>query len=668
MAETQQKRVQGLSYFIVFLWSALALLLCLNQVFSLRIFGFYPVGYEYYFIGLYLPICFLISPAMKRDAFKIPWYDWALFILCVVVCCYLGYNGLKIIDSGWEYKAPLVPTVAGFFLILLCLEAVRRMGGLPLFIICFIFAFYPMYSQYMPKMFWGPSKSFLETVWAHSMGAEGIIGIALKMAGHLLPGFIFFGVAMVSTGGGKFFMDFANALLGRTRGGPAKVCVMGSGFFGMISGSVVANISTIGTITIPVMKKIGYPAVYAAAIETCASTGGCLMPPVMGAAAFLIAAFLSVSYWEVCKAAFLPAVLFYLCLLFQVDQFAARNKIKGLDKSEIPRIWDTLKTGWFHLFSIAALIYFLLYLRVESWGPFFATAFCIIFSMFQAETRLNWKKFAAFIVETGRLMGFIVAILASIGLIVGSLSVTGVGNAFARELVLAAGGNIILMLLFGTFASFILGMGMTVTACYIFLAVILVPALVQSGLNPMGSHLFVMYWGMVSYITPPVALGAITAAALAGSNPMRTGYRAMRLGITLYILPYLFVLNPSLLGQGPVSTVLLDATTAIIGVAFISSALENWVYGIGTVNIGNRILICISGLLFLYPNWKWSLIGLAVAGIVYIPHLINKREEGKNDKDTGGTKRGSNEANEELRKKEGAGSNLVGKLPRPADF
>lgn len=632
MAETQQKRVQGLSYFIVLIWSALALLLCVNQIFSLRIFGFYPVGYEYYFIGLYLPICFLIYPAMKRDTFKIPWYDWALFILCVVVSCYFGYNGLRLIDLGWEYKAPLMPTVAGGLLILLCLEAVRRTGGTALFVICFIFAFYPMYSEYMPKMFWGPSKSFLETICSHSMGAEGIIGTPLKMAGHLLPGFIFFGVAMVSTGGGKFFMDFANAILGWTRGGPAKVCVIGSGFFGMISGSVVANISTIGTMTIPVMKKTGYPAVYAAAIETCASTGGCLMPPVMGTAAFLIAAFLGISYWEVCKAAFIPAVLFYLCLIFQVDQFAVRHKIKGLDKSQIPRILTTLKTGWFHLFSIAALIYFLLYLRVESWGAFYATACCLLFSMFQKETRLGWKKFADFVVECGRLLGFIVAILAAIGLIVGSLSVTGVGNSFARELVLAAGGNVIFILLFGTIASFILGMGMTVTACYIFLAVILVPALTQCGLNPLGSHLFVLYWGMVSYITPPVALGAITAAAIAGSHPMRTGFLAMKLGITLYILPYLFVFNPSLLGQGPVSTILIDATTAIIGIGFISSALENWVYGIGMVSPIYRILICISGILFLYPSWKLSLCGLVVAGVVYIPHLI----KGKSDMSTGG--------------------------------
>jgi TRAP transporter 4TM/12TM fusion protein len=620
-----QKRLQGLPYFIVLVWSSLALLICINQVFSLRIGGFFPVGYNYYFLGLYLPICFLIYPAVKKDADRIPWYDWMIFLICFLSSVYLGFNGLNIIDLGWEYKAPLLPTIAGTMLILFSVEAIRRTGGKPLFFICLVFAFYPMYAGYMPAMFWGPTKSLLQTIWAHSLGVESIIGIPIRMAGHLLPGFIFFGVAMLATGGGRFFMAFANSLLGHTRGGPAKVSIVASGFFGSISGSVVSNVITTGAMTIPSMKRAGYPPNYAGAIEACASTGGCFMPPIMGAAAFLIATFLNIPYITVCKAALLPAILYYGALIFQVDNYAARTGLRGMDKSQIPSVWSTLKQGWFYLFAFAALIYALIYLRVEAWAPFYATGLLIACAMIKKETRFSWRSFCDFIIETGRLMAYIVAILAAVGLIVGSLSITGVGNSFARELVLAAHGNIVFLLIFGTITSFILGMGMTVTACYIFLAVVLVPALVEVGLHPLGSHLFVMYWGMISYITPPVALGAITAAGIAGSNPLSTGFRAMRLGSVIYILPYLFVLKPALIMSGPAMTVMIAAISAIIGIAMIASALEKWVYTIGPVSAVSSVFMGISGVLLLYPDWHTDLIGLGVAVSTYLPLKLKKK-------------------------------------------
>jgi len=616
--EDSSGRIKDFSYYVVLIYSAFALFLTVNQIFSLRTFDFYPVGYNYYFLSVYLPIVFLFNPAMKMHANRIPWYDWVFFAVSCVSAVYLGFHALESIDGGWEYKAPLIPTICGTALLILSIEAVRRAGGKILFFVCVFFGLYPIFAERMPAMFWGPNKTVIETIWAHSMGFESLIGIVMRMCANLLPGFIIFGVAMLCTGGGKFFMDFASALLGTSRGGPAKVAVVASGFFGSISGSVVSNVITTGSMTIPTMKRTGYPPHYAAAVEACASTGGCFMPPIMGAAAFLIAAFMQIPYVMVCKAALIPALLYYGALLFQVDNFAARNKLVGVDKSEVPGLWDTLKVGWFYLFAFVVLLYFMIWVRVDAWAPFFATVPLLVFAMFRKETRFTVKTFCDFVVETGRLMSFIVALIAAIGLIVGSLSISGVGNSFSRELVVAAGGNVVLLLAMGTIASFILGMGMTVSACYIFLAVVMVPALVEIGLHRLGCHLFVMYWGMLSYITPPVALGAITAAGIAGAHPMKTGFYSMRLGSVVFVLPYMFVFSPEMLLEGSASAILITAGTAFAGVWLIASAFEGWLYTIGAISLFTQIVIGACGILTFIPNYYTSAAGVVGAVITFV--------------------------------------------------
>ena len=616
-----------LTYWVLLIYSGLAFLLSLNQIFSLHLFGFHPFGYRYYFLAFYIPLVFLFYP-LKATTKGESWaliVDWCLFIITTIACIYLGFHNQMSIDYGWEYRAPVVPLIFGCIVLVSALEAVRRVGGKVLFVICIFFGLYPVFADHMPAMLWGPSRSLMQTVSAHTMGLESIVGIVMRMCSDLLPGFIIFGVAMVATGGGKFFMDFASALLGTTRGGPAKVSVVASGFFGSISGSVVSNIITTGSMTIPTMKRAGYPPAFAAAVETCASTGGCFMPPIMGAAAFLIATFMNISYIEVCKGALIPAILFYAALLFQVDAFAARNKIHGLSRSELPSLASTLKTGWFYLFAFVVLIYTLIWIRIEAWAPYYATGVLLVCAMFRKETRFTLKTFAEFIIETGKLMSFIVGVLAAVGLVVGSLSITGVGNSFSRELVLLAGGNVILLLAMGTIVSFVLGMGMTVSACYIFLAVVMVPALVESGLNPLGCHLFVMYWGMLSYITPPVALGAITAAGVAGSDPIATGFRAMRLGSVVFILPYFFVFAPSLLMQGPATIVLVTFVTGLLGIYFLAAGLEGWLYGLGAIGAFSRVLIGVAGILLFVPHLQMSLIGLGAGILLYLFLYLQKR-------------------------------------------
>jgi TRAP transporter 4TM/12TM fusion protein len=609
-----KSRISGFSYALAALMSSLGTLLCINQLFHLNLFGFMPIGnaYYYYILMFYLSLSFLFFPAGKRDAHRMPWYDWGLFVLCIVTTLYLALNAYNILTKGWEYVAPALPTVAGGVLWLLGLESVRRTGGFGLCMICLVFSLYPLYADYMPGFLWGSSFSLVEAARYHAMGVESIIGIPTRVVGNLLVGFIILGVALVSSGGGKFFMDFALSLMGHTRGGAAKVSVLSSAFMASLSGSVISNVVTTGSMTIPAMKRTGYSARWAAAVEACASTGGSIMPPIMGAAGFLIASFLNVPYVKVMWAAFFPASLYYITLLLQVDAHAAGVGMGGLPREELPNIWATLRTGWFFLGSLVLLIFILMYMRTEAWAPFYVMIFLFGCAMLRKETRYDWKKFVYFLVQSGRLLAQLTGILAGIGLIMGAMSGTGVANSFSRELVLFAGGNTALLLIFGALTSFVLGIGMTVTACYVFLAIVLVPALAEVGLNQMGCHLFVLYWGCLSYITPPVALGAITAAALAGSEPMRTAVLSMRLGSAKYILPFLFVLNPAMILNGPVSEILLAVPTALAGCVLLAASLEGYLYFWGQLSWPGRAFVFSSGFLLLYPHWAADVGGVAV--------------------------------------------------------
>jgi len=625
---TSGPRLNKAAYAIIVIFSTLGVLVAINQLFHLKLGGFMPIGtaYYYYILATFLSITYLIFPARKGDRSGVPWYDWALFGLCIVVNLYLAANAYNILTKGWEYVAPPMPTAAAFVLWGLALEGVRRAAGTSLFIICLGFSFYPLYGDYLPGMLWGSPFSLTETARYHAMGVESIIGIPTRVVGNLLVGFIIFGVALVSSGGGKFFMDFAMSLMGGSRGGAAKVAVISSAFMASLSGSVISNIVTTGSMTIPAMKKSGYSPTYAGAIEACASTGGTIMPPIMGAAGFLIASFMAVPYSEVMLAAFFPAVLYYLTLLLQVDDHAAKANIGGLPKDQLPGFLKTIRQGWFFLGSIFLLIFILVYIRIESWAPFYTMIFLFACAMIKRETRYNWKKFCGFLFESGKLMGQITAILAGVGLIVGALSGTGVANSFSRELVMLAGGNYILLLVFGAITSFVLGIGMTVTACYVFLAIVLVPALVKVGLDPMACHLFVLYWGCLSYITPPVALGSITAATLAGSKPMPTGWLSMKLGSAKYIVPFFFALNPALIMHGTPWELTLAIVTALLGCVLLAGSLEGWIYVFGKLNLVQKVLAFIAGFTLMYPSWQATVVGLAalVAFIIFSKMFIKQ--------------------------------------------
>ncbi|WP_372972746.1 TRAP transporter permease [Marinobacter sp.] len=618
--EPKAGRLRGAGYWAIILLGSLGLLMAINQTFNLKLLGFEPLGnaYLYYLIGIFLAAAYIAFPAWKGATDKVSWYDWPLAGLALICAGYLGYHGLTMINFGWEFEAPVEATVLSGILLVLILEGVRRCGGWPLLFVALFFGTYPLYADSMPGFLWGNQYTLPEIIRAHVIGVESVIGIPMQVVAQLVIGFVVFGAALTATGGGEFFMQFATSLMGKSRGGPAKVSVLSSGIMGSLSGSVISNILTTGPITIPTMKKTGYPAHYAGAVEACASTGGTLMPPVMGAVAFIMASFLGVPYAEIMIAAFLPALLFYLALIFQVDIYAARRGLKGLPESEIPNLWETLKDGWPYLLALFMLIYMLLVMRLEAYAPYYATVVLLGISMFKRNHRLNLKRALAFMQDLTTSVANLVAILAGIGLVVGGLSYTGVAGAFSRELLLYADGSIPLMLIAGAVTSFVLGMGMTVSACYIFLSILLAPALVNAGLNPLASHLFILYWGMLSYITPPVSLAAITAAGVANAKAGRTGVYAMRLGGILFILPFLFVINPSLILQGEISKILTSAFTAITAIWLLSSAMEGYLYRIGVLAWPSRILVLAAGGALIYPELMTDLIGFGLIAVIYL--------------------------------------------------
>ncbi|MCF8483013.1 MAG: TRAP transporter fused permease subunit [Rhodospirillum sp.] len=601
-------------------------LLNINQVFNLRFFVDYQTldtSYYYALIGLFLTVVFLTCPAHRRFAGMGPrWFDWCLAIATVAVLGYCSWNGRLVAQEGWNIVPPKEAVVVAALCCLLSLEAVRRTGGGILFFICLLFGSFPLYAEHLPGFLWGPSSTLEELVAAHVFDTESLIGTPVRVVAGTLVGFLLFGCALVATGGGGFFMDLSTALMGRNRGGAAKVAILSSGFFGSLSGSVISNIVTTGQITIPTMKRIGYPATYAGAIEACASTGGTLMPPVMGAVAFIMAEYLNITYAEVALAALVPALLFYIALILQVDNYAARMALGGQGEEEIPSLKEALKSGWHFLMALALLVYLLVATGLEARAPFYATLALIVMNTVLRGTAGLLAQAIETLRGTIQAVANLIGLLCGIGLIVGALSFTGVGGAFSRELLALADGNTALLLIFGAITSFFLGMGMTVSACYIFLAVVLGPALINAGLDPVASHLFILYWGMLSYITPPVALAAVTASSISGASALRTGVLSMRLGLINFILPFVFVLTPTLILHGDWLSIAHDVGTAVLAIWLMAVAFEGWLYGRGAIGVPSRVLALAAAAGLLVPGTYSDLVGLGLlAGAYLIPTL-----------------------------------------------
>ena len=596
---------------VIIVTGVLAILLALNKILNLGFFVNYTLldnAYLYWLAALLVGTVFLFIPAGPRARIDgVPWYDVMLYLLSIGVFGYFAFNAHSILTEAWEFMAPTTAIWVAVIGWAMLLEATRRAGGTALFVVVALVSLYPVFAAQMPGPISGLPQPFTTTAAYHFASSESVLGIPTRAFGELVIGFVMFGAVLQYTGAATFFNNIAFALFGVVRGGPAKVSIFASGLMGSVSGSVVSNVLTTGVVTIPAMKRTGFSPAYAAGVEACASTGGVLMPPIMGATAFVMASFLGIPYSQVVLAALIPSLLFYFGLFIQIDSYAAKNGLRGLPRSELPSIMRTFAEGWQYIFVFVLLVWMLLVLQQEAVAPFYATALLLVINQAWRRHRLSWKKFASLLEGVSKSLSELAALLAGVGLIIGALSVTGLAGTLANDLVYLAGNNVYVLLVMGALTSFIFGMGMTITACYIFLAIVLAPPLVAAGFDPVAVHLFMMYWGMVSFITPPVALAAFVAAGLAGASPLKVGFQSMRLGSTMYFVPFFFVLNPALIMRGEPAEIAVVVTTAFIGILLIASAFEGYMVGFG--RLGHhaagwmaRVLVFFGGLMMALPG------------------------------------------------------------------
>jgi TRAP transporter 4TM/12TM fusion protein len=580
-------------------------------------------------LGLTLAIVFIRFPANdSKERLSIPWYDAALAGLGFGAAVFLLFNYSDIENNPFEMR-PTMFWISAIFLPLIW-EALRRTAGWSLTIIFSFFVVYAFVGHFVPgEMLKGVEQEPYRLVAELGTNNASLFGLPLKIIVLTVVLFIWMGQLLLHTGASEWFTDLAAALMGRSRGGSAKIAVVASGFFGSISGSAVANVASTGVITIPLMQQAGYDRKSAGAIEAVASTGGQIMPPIMGAAAFLMAEILELDYTEIILAALIPAGLYYLAVFVQVDLEAAKNKIAPLPKDRIPAIGRVMKEGWFFMLPYVLLVYTLFSLNLPPqeaafWAAISVAVVSIVFGY--KGKRITPAQLWDSIAGCGKSSADIITIGAMAGLIISILDRTGLGQALTLILASVGEDSIFLLLVLTAIVSILLGMGMPTSAIYLLLATMIAPSLVKLGINPIAAHMFVLYFGLMSMITPPVAIAAFAAASLSGAKPMETGFTAVRLGWIAYVIPFVFVLSPALLWQGSAFAIASGALTAVLGVWIASCGLIGYMFG--PLGMISRILFFVAGILLLLPadaiphgllvNSLGAAIGAALLGKDYL--------------------------------------------------
>src|SRR5919197_1285844 len=541
-------------------------------------FAFFNEQYLGLFLGLGLaPVFLAVRATAWGPVDRVPWYDW---LGCAGALAVGGY--VMVFYPTIAYTLGILTwdkLVLGGLAIVLVLEGVRRLAGSALMWIAVGCLLYAKFAWLLPGVLYAKGSSWGRIVAYLYLDANGILGVPLAVTATIVVAYIFFGQALSAVGGDRFLTDLAMAAMGRYRGGPAKMAVVSSSLYGMVSGSAVANVVVDGAITIPMMKRSGYPAHLAAAIEAVASNGGQIMPPVMGAAAFLIAEYLGIPYGEVALAAAIPACLYYLALFVQVDLEAAKNGIVGLPRAELPTFRTVIRQGWVFLVPLLVLLYTLMIDRWEAGrAGMLAVVTTFVVGAFQKATRPTWRGILLAIESTGRTMLDLVAITTLAGIVIGALQLSGLTSKLPLMLVSMAGGNVLVLLGLTAIVSILLGMSLPTTVVYITLAVLVGPALAQLGIVPLAAHLFLFYFGMLSLITPPDCLATYAAAAIAKSDFWKTGWAGMRLGIVAYIVPFVFVFHPALIGQGSWVEIVAATFTASIGVILLGVGCAGYLF------------------------------------------------------------------------------------------
>ncbi len=524
-------------------------------------------------------------------------YDFLIIISIIFVQLWTTWDvETFMMRYGDKYIGDII---VGSILIFLVLDGTRRAVGWAMVFVAGFFMLHALYAHKFFGFFYGPPTRLAKYIDTLFMTSDGIYGIPLYVASTYIVLFIIFGAILIRSGVGRFFVDLAISLTGHRTGGPAKAAVVASGMTGTVYGSAVANVVTTGSFTIPLMKNYGYRPRFAAAVEACASSGGQITPPIMGAAAFIMAEFLEAPYSYVILAAIIPAFLYFVTIYFMVHVEAEKHGIEKIDKSMLPNVVDVLKSGWHMLLSLVVLIALLIYGYTAMKAGFWAIISVIFLSFFKSNTRMSViDLLGAF--ESGIKSTVPVTIAcACAGIIIGSVFVSGLGLKFTQSVIDLSGGMLFPLLCLTAISAIILGMGMTTTAVYITVAALIVPSLIQAGVTPIAAHMFAFYFGVVSTITPPVALASFAGAAIAKSPPMATAVESSKVGIAKYIVPFAFIYNPALLMEGSYWISLYSLLSVLLAYWSMTLGLEGYLNK--PLNVYTRIIAFISSILLLLP-------------------------------------------------------------------
>ena len=578
-------------------------------------------------LAIALALVFLTYRARKGGAARVPWFDLVAAVLGMAAALYVAYD-YRALSDAIAFR-PLHGVIIGSILLVLVFEGLRRSSGNVLAIILIVFIAYGFFGYLLPGDFQGRQVSPNGLLIYLALDVNGVFGSVFGVAATVVISFLFFGALLGRSGGASFFTDLAIAAFGRFRGGAAKIAIIASSLFGTISGNAVSNVVATGIVTIPMMKNSGYKPHHAGAIEAVSSTGGQLMPPIMGAAAFIMAEMLGRPYSDIVVAATVPAILYYAALFIQADLEAAKSGIAAVPRSEIRPLGQVLVDGWYFPIPFVVVIVGLFWLNLSpDTAALYASLSLVACGMFGSYRgrRMRPIELVEALVETGRSALDILMIAAAAGFIIGVLNVSGLNFALTIVLINLGAGNIVLLLLLSALIAIILGMGMPTVGVYVLLASLVAPALIELGIPDLAAHLFVLYFGMMSMTTPPVAIAAFTAASIAQADPMQTGLAGVRFGWSAYIVPFLFVSSPTLLMQGPALDVALAAGTAVMGVYLVSVAMA----GFMTRPAGPllRLAFALAGLALMvparaFPGAIWTDIAGFVAGSILIASQLD---------------------------------------------
>ncbi|MFS0887202.1 TRAP transporter permease [Peribacillus frigoritolerans] len=564
-------------------------------------------------LGFALSLIFLLFPANRKKRekgkFQIAWYDIILALLSIGVGAYWPLFFEDIVMNVGRLGA--LDFAVGLMAILLVLEATRRAVGIPIMVIALLFIFYGIFGQYMPGFLAHRGLTLERLVQTMFFSTEGILGTPLAVSSTFIFLFLLFGSFLVRTGVGQYFNDLATAIAGRRIGGPAKVAIFSSALQGTISGSSVANVVTSGSFTIPMMKNLGYKKEFAGAVEAAASTGGQLMPPIMGAAAFLMVEFIGngITYWDIAKAAAIPAILYFSGIWIMTHFEAKRLGLRGLTKEEIPSKKEVFRK-FYLLIPILSIILLLMLNITVTHAALYSIAISVLVGFINKDVRMKFIDIIYALVDGARTALAVAAATAAAGIIVGIVTKTGLGLKLANGLIDLSGGYLIPTLMLTMVAAIILGMGSPTTANYVITSTIAAPAIILLGVPDLSAHLFVFYFGIIADITPPVALAAFAAAGVAGGEPIKTGIQSSKLAIAAFIIPYIFVLSPQML---MIDTTWMEVVwvvfTALSGMVAIGAGVIG--YWMRRMRWLERVLAIIVGLLLIYPETISDIVGVS---------------------------------------------------------